>query len=108
MRSPMICLLLSSSFASQIGDYLEILTHKTERAEGLWPPAHSAFGGWGRSFTLTGLILAEGLQRFVAQHPEVAVQRMLAFQERKDRVAPRRQLGHGDVQANIAPGILHS
>lgn len=61
-----------------------------------------------KALSPTGLILAKGLQRFVAQHPEVAVQRMFAFQECKDRIAPRRQLGHGDVQANVAPGIFHS
>src|SRR3974390_1074928 len=44
----------------------------------------------------------------MAQHPEVAIQRVLAFQERKNRHPARSELGHGDIQPDIPASVLHS
>jgi hypothetical protein len=99
----------------RIGTQLFTMKKQTKQflrnRKGGWLVATRPFCVWGLGKIVVsagGLILAEYLQRFVAQHPEMAVQRMLAFQERKDRFATRRQFGHRDVQANIAPGIFHS
>jgi hypothetical protein len=50
-------------------------------------PPSLRLGGWGNPSLF---VSAERSQRPVPQHPEVPVQRMLSFEERKDRRAPRR------------------